>query len=162
MKKVLIGYDGIIAQIEEPGRDFEIYEGPDASMAWVDAPDGVTSFWSLEYSPKEGKMIWVEREAPPTDPLLKRQVAYGAVGDQLDMLFKDILAGNLEDGSWINHIKNVKETTPKPSDDFRNMEEIQKNLESEEPSESQPVKLSSRDLPSWVRYPGWKGYEGAA
>ena len=162
MKKVLVGYDGIIAQIEEPGRDFEIYEGPDASMAWVDGPNDVTSQWSLEYSPSQDKMIWVERDEPPTDPILKRQVAYGAVGDQLDMLFKDIIAGNLEDGAWINHIKNVKETTPKPSDDLRTMEEIQENLQDEEPSASKPVKLSSRDLPSWVRYPGWKGYEGAA
>jgi hypothetical protein len=162
MKKVLVTYDGIISQIEEPGREFEIYEGPDAVIAWVDAPDNVGPLWSLEYSPKEDKMIWVEREEAPADPVLKRVIAYGAIGDQLDMLFKDITAGNIEDGAWVNHIKNVKETTPKPFDDRRNFEEIQKNLEDQEPSALLPVKYSSRDLPAWVRYPGWKGYQGAS
>ena len=34
--------------------------------------------------------------------------------DQLDMLFHDIENGNLENGSWVQHIRKVKNKFPKP------------------------------------------------
>jgi len=136
MKKVLVGYQGYIHEIREPGEDFEIYEGPGAAMMWVDAPDGVQLNWTLEYSPQKGHMVWVEREKPYTDPGMARKIAYGDVGEQLDMLYKDMVNGT---SNWIEHIQNVKETLPPP----------QKN---------KPCGISTMDTPSWVRYPGWKGY----
>jgi hypothetical protein len=42
---------------------------------------------------------------------------YNSIGNQLDMLFKDIDAGKLGDsaktGSWYTHIKSVKDNNPK-------------------------------------------------
>ena len=36
--------------------------------------------------------------------------------DQLDMLYKDIVAGKLDTtGTWATHIKAVKDANPKPS-----------------------------------------------
>ena len=40
---------------------------------------------------------------------------YASVGDQLDMLYKDLLAGKLDNtGTWAKHIKAVKDANPKP------------------------------------------------
>ena len=40
---------------------------------------------------------------------------YADIGDQLDMLYKDILAGKLDTtGTWATHIKAVKDANPKP------------------------------------------------
>ena len=41
---------------------------------------------------------------------------YASFGDQLDMLYADMLAGKLDTtGTWASHIKNVKDSNPKPS-----------------------------------------------
>ena len=41
---------------------------------------------------------------------------YAEIGDQLDMLYKDIVAGKLDTtGTWATHIKAVKDANPKPS-----------------------------------------------
>ena len=41
---------------------------------------------------------------------------YATLGDQLDMLYKDIVAGTLTtSGTWATHIKAVKDANPKPS-----------------------------------------------
>ena len=38
------------------------------------------------------------------------------IGNQLDMLYKDMLAGKLDTtGTWATHIKAVKDANPKPS-----------------------------------------------
>ena len=40
---------------------------------------------------------------------------YASFGDQLDMLYKDIVAGKLDTtGTWSTHIKAVKDANPKP------------------------------------------------
>ena len=40
---------------------------------------------------------------------------YPTIGDQLDMLYKDMVAGKLDTtGTWATHIKAVKDTNPKP------------------------------------------------
>ena len=41
---------------------------------------------------------------------------YASFGDQLDMLYADMLAGKLgTTGTWATHIKAVKDANPKPS-----------------------------------------------
>ena len=40
---------------------------------------------------------------------------YPTIGDQLDMLYKDMVAGKLDTtGTWATHIKAVKDANPKP------------------------------------------------
>ena len=40
---------------------------------------------------------------------------YSAFADQLDMLYKDMVAGKLDTtGTWATHIKAVKDANPKP------------------------------------------------
>ena len=45
-----------------------------------------------------------------------REVAYGSIGDQLDMLYHDMTAGKGDKtGDWYKAIKKVKDDNPKPS-----------------------------------------------
>ena len=51
-----------------------------------------------------------------TDRTTNGSTTYAAIGDQLDMLYKDIVAGKLDTtGTWATHIKAVKDANPKPS-----------------------------------------------
>jgi len=43
-----------------------------------------------------------------------REKEYPEIKDQLDMLYNDIKSGNLENGSWIAAIDQVKQNNPKP------------------------------------------------
>jgi hypothetical protein len=50
-----------------------------------------------------------------TDRLYDGTTTYATIGDQLDMLYKDIVAGKLDTtGTWATHIKAVKDANPKP------------------------------------------------
>ena len=51
-----------------------------------------------------------------TDRTTNGSTTYAAIGDQLDLLYKDIVAGKLDTtGTWATHIKAVKDANPKPS-----------------------------------------------
>ena len=50
-----------------------------------------------------------------TDRTMNGSTVYASFGDQLDMLYKDIVAGKLDTtGTWATHIKAVKDANPKP------------------------------------------------
>ena len=50
-----------------------------------------------------------------TDRTTNGTKTYASFGDQLDMLYKDIIAGKLDTtGTWATHIKAVKDANPKP------------------------------------------------
>lgn len=158
MKKALMSAEGYIHQIVNAGEEFDIYNGPDATIQWVDAPDDVTEDWTLEYSPSNKQMVWIKRERPFQDPEVARKVAYGDVGEQLDMLYKDLLDGG---NRFTEHITNVKNAIPKPEarPEALTLDEIRVMAETEEPSTDKPVGLSTQDLPCWKRYPGWHGFQ---
>ena len=49
------------------------------------------------------------------DRTINGSTTYSSFGDQLDMLYKDIVAGTLDTtGTWATHIKAVKDANPKP------------------------------------------------
>ena len=51
-----------------------------------------------------------------TDRTTNGSTTYASFGDQLDMLYADMLAGKLDTtGTWATHIKAVKDANPKPS-----------------------------------------------
>ena len=158
MKKALIGYQGWVQDIREPGEEFEIYNGPDASIQWVDAPDEITLDWTLEWSPQQRQMIWVERDGPYTQDSEARRVAYGEVGEQLDMIFHEIQeSGSISaSGPWASHISTVKSMIPAPAaPELITEEEAMVRRNTTEPSEDKPCNSSTSDLPAWKRYSGW-------
>lgn len=162
MKKVLIGYQGWVSEIRNPGEEYEIYEGPGANMAWVDAPDEITLDWTLEWSPSQKKMVWVERDGPYTDNSVARKVAYGEIGDQLDLLYHELKTNGTitRDGAWYQHISTVKAMidpppAPRPPE---TLEAMMARQAFEEPNPDKPNIPSSIETPAWARYQGWKGF----
>ena len=50
-----------------------------------------------------------------TDRTTDGSKTYDTIGNQLDMLYKDLVAGKLDaTGTWATHIKAVKDANPKP------------------------------------------------
>jgi len=50
-----------------------------------------------------------------TDRTENGSTVYSSFGDQLGMLYDDMLAGKLDTtGTWATHIKSVKDANPKP------------------------------------------------
>ena len=161
MNKALVSYQGFVSQSVDPGEDFEIYEGPDATIAWVDAPDNIQREWTLEWSPSQGQMIWVEREGAFTSNEVARKVAYGEIGAQLGQIFDDIKEhGTLTtDGAWFQHVQNVKTLIDKPVyEEPVTLEELMVRAATQEPAVDKIHQPSTMEMQSWRRYPGWKGY----
>ena len=51
-----------------------------------------------------------------TDRTIDSSTTYDTIGNQLDMLYADMIAGKLDaTGTWATHIKAVKDANPKPS-----------------------------------------------
>lgn len=69
---------------------------------------------------KDGKevsinMTDVDADFAKIDYKNKRYAQYPNWQEQLDMLYKDIVAGKLDEtGTWATHIKAIKDANPKP------------------------------------------------
>ena len=75
---------------------------------------------SLDQSKVDAARATLDAEAAAvkykTDRTTNGTTIYASFGDQLDMLYKDMVAGKLDTtGTWATHIKNVKDSNPKPS-----------------------------------------------
>ena len=97
-------YEGIVARINNETGVF------DASGNAV----------SLDQSKIDAARVTLDAEAAAvkykTDRTTDGSTIYASFGDQLDMLYADMLAGKLDTtGTWATHIKAVKDANPKPS-----------------------------------------------
>ena len=75
---------------------------------------------SVEQSKIDAARTTLDAEAAAvkykTDRTTDGSTTYASFGDQLDMLYADMLAGKLDTtGTWATHIKAVKDANPKPS-----------------------------------------------
>lgn len=115
MKRALISLleVGRICDVVENGNEFETT----GDFKWIDCPDDTTS--SHKYNSETGEFI-------PYHPLsipgfaeegykVARQIAYKSVGEQMDMMFKELAAtGTISpDGPWATHVAAVKALIPK-------------------------------------------------
>ena len=108
-KECLVDYTGRISQIVEVSEKFEIYEGENATSKWVTcAQDEVTTLWYM----KEGAFVQID--TPAADRAMVRKVAYGDIGEQLDMQYRDAVNGTTE---WKDHIATIKAANLAPSDE---------------------------------------------
>ena len=96
-------YEGIVTTIDEGAGAFDKDGNPvtldqskiDAARVAIDAEEAAVKY--------------------KTDRTLYGSTVYASIGDQLDMLYKDIVAGKLDTtGTWATHIKAVKDANPKP------------------------------------------------
>lgn len=115
MKRALLNSlePGRVCEVVEPGNEFEVAD----TFTWVDCPDDTLT--SHTYDQETGVFH-------PFDPLalpgfaengykVARQLAYTEIGNQLDMLFKELQAtGTISNtGPWATHVASVKATIPK-------------------------------------------------
>jgi len=75
---------------------------------------------SVEQSKIDAARTTLDAEAAAvkykTDRTTDGSTTYDTIGNQLDMLYADMLAGKLDTtGTWATHIKAVKDANPKPS-----------------------------------------------
>ena len=74
---------------------------------------------SLNQSLIDAARVTLDAEAAAvkykTDRTTDGSTTYDSFGNQLDMLYTDMLAGKLDTtGTWATHIKTVKDANPKP------------------------------------------------
>ena len=89
--------------------------GINAQGAW----DSNGNLVSLDQSKIDAARVTLDAEAVAnkykTDRTTDGSTVYASFGDQLDMLYADMLAGKLDTtGTWAPHIKAVKDANPKP------------------------------------------------
>ena len=75
---------------------------------------------TLEQSKIDAARVTLDAEAAATkyqtDRTTDGSTTYDTIGNQLDMLYADMIAGKLDTtGTWATHIKAVKDANPKPS-----------------------------------------------
>jgi hypothetical protein len=107
--KGLIDSRNILSQKMQPGNEFEVHP----SFKWIDVDDAAQVGWS--YDPATGLV---------TDPAIAyaatpqgarnimveaRLAAYGPIGEQLDMIYKDMMNGTT---TWKDRITAAKLATP--------------------------------------------------
>jgi hypothetical protein len=103
---------GRICEIVQPGNEFEVH----TDFSWVSVPDDTTP--NDRYNP-DGT---ISKYDPLSIPgfaehayMVARGIAYQSIGNQLDMLYREIKANGTisTDGEWFNHIVSVKQAIPK-------------------------------------------------
>lgn len=100
---------GQLTDICDEEDKFEIFEGPDADLKWVPVPDDTT----YEHFMVNGVTVHRdETEDLRVKANVERMLAYGDMGEQMDMQYRDALNGTT---TWKDHVANVKATTTKPS-----------------------------------------------
>ena len=74
---------------------------------------------TLEHSKIDAARTTLDAEAAAvkyqTDRTTNGSTTYDSYGNQLDMIYKDLVAGKFDTtGTWATHIKAVKDANPKP------------------------------------------------
>jgi len=100
---ILKAYAGIVVNVDDT-------EG---------AKDASGNRVTLDQSKIDAARVTLDAEAAANkykvDRVVDGSTVYASIGDQLDMLYKDIVAGKLDTtGTWATHIKAVKDANPKP------------------------------------------------
>lgn len=99
---------GALSDIVDEADKFEIYEGADATMKWCEVPDDA----NFDHQMVNGVLVdHHDNEDLREEAVVDRIIAYGDVGEQLDMQYKDAINGTT---LWKDHVANVKATTTKP------------------------------------------------
>jgi hypothetical protein len=137
MKHVLVDYRGLVSDVVEPGGEFPVYNGPNSPIRWVTCEvDSIDSTWMLI----DGQWI-APNQRYENGQNLKRQIAYGDVGEQLDMMYKDMVDGGTR---WKDHVANVKATIESESAFDANPTNREGKVE---------VRLSDESNPAWNNLP---------
>jgi hypothetical protein len=93
-----------------PNAKFSMIDGDLTTLTWYDGNDLPRPTDSeIEQKAQELLVQFQQNEYQR-----QRALEYPKIQEQLDMLYHDIKSGNLENGTWIEAIEEVKNTFPKP------------------------------------------------
>ncbi len=115
MKKALISNleKGRVCDVVASGSEFEV----SSDFIWIDCPDDTTSQHTYNLSTNEFKAfdILIMPGFAENAYIVARGIGYTSVGNQLDMLYKELQAtGTISvEGPWANHITAIKTAIPK-------------------------------------------------
>ncbi len=103
---------GRISELVPVGQEFEVH----GEFAWVTVPDGTTIHDTYNF--KDGTITkWDPLKTPGIEQahLIARTLGYGTIGDQLGMLYDELMTnGTISNtGPWATHISNIKTMVPK-------------------------------------------------
>lgn len=103
--------DGRICEIKHPSEIFDVHE----SMFWIDVPDDITPITHIYDLENETFKPFPKESDDIHRFYCARGVAYGPIGEQLDMIYREIKeTGTLSNtGEWFNHVKKVKQDVTK-------------------------------------------------
>ena len=100
---------GQLSDIVDEADKFEVYEGADADLKWCEVPNDAT----YEHVMINGVVVHhADTEDARVPAVVTRALAYGPLGDQLDMMYRDQLNGTT---TWKDHVANVKASTTAPT-----------------------------------------------
>lgn len=124
MKRALIDTNNRVLQVED--QDFEVHDG----LYWVDCPDDTGSYYI--YDPvnltfEDPHAHTKDEFGNPVEPFTMQRIrAYPSIGDQLDMLYKELkTTGTIsKDGAWFSAIAATKTLVPKPVDPSVNIQHL--------------------------------------
>ena len=115
MTSTVDGWDrGIAAALESlrPGSQWKINGGDSYSnIQWLESSDGQTMPTESELNTEISRLNteYINKQYQRV-----RKTKYSEIGEQLDMLYHDMVAGKLDStGTWFNHVKSVKDSNPK-------------------------------------------------
>ena len=100
-----------------------IYKAYSGTVVAIDdsagAFDASGNIVSLDQSKIDAARVTLDAEAAAikyqTDRTTDGSKTYDTIGNQLDMIYADLVAGKLDTtGTWATHIKAVKDANPKP------------------------------------------------
>ena len=70
---------------------------------------------TIEQSKVDAARVELNKLSYQTDRVYDGSTTYASFGDQLGMLYDDMVAGKLDTtGTWATHVKAVKDANPKP------------------------------------------------
>ena len=103
------GNTGQLSDIVDVGDKFDVYEGADAEVKWCEVPNDCT----YEHSMINGVAVHrQDTEDLRVNAIVTRTLAYGPLGDQMDMQYRDAVNGTT---TWKDHVANVKASTAAPT-----------------------------------------------
>ena len=96
-------YSGTVVSIDDSAGAFDV-DGKSVSL-----DDSLVTKARTELDEEAAKVKY------KTDRTTNGSTTYASIGVQMDMLYKDIVAGTVTtSGTWATHIKSVKDANPKP------------------------------------------------
>jgi hypothetical protein len=114
MKSILIDVDNKVWDVVEPGEEFEVFDGEPTFLKWEECADD-TVLRDM-YKKDDGTYANPGVEHAFTEQgqyaryVKNREIAYGSIGEQLDLMYKDLISGTT---LWKDKVESAKAVVPK-------------------------------------------------